>query len=177
MSQINYKSKYLKYKAKYLFIKNNQIDQEYRLSLNLLKGGAAGSEKEEQITINDFTSMIENRKNPIYTKIDAIQKEIDKNNIIKSYLESKLKEELELKSKLKEEQQKEDRIIVNINSKIVTTSYEDNPKYGKLKENTKLIDENTIKSNDDLNSLTVEIMQKTTDTDSGKYYYSYKESI
>jgi hypothetical protein len=35
MSQINYKSKYLKYKAKYLFIKNNQI------------GGAAGSSEKE----------------------------------------------------------------------------------------------------------------------------------
>jgi hypothetical protein len=43
MSQINYKSKYLKYKAKYLFIKSNQIDQEYRSSHNLLNGGAAGS--------------------------------------------------------------------------------------------------------------------------------------
>jgi hypothetical protein len=41
MSQINYKSKYLKYKTKYLFIKNNQIDQGFRSSLNLLKGGAA----------------------------------------------------------------------------------------------------------------------------------------
>jgi hypothetical protein len=43
MSQINYKSKYLKYKTKYLFITNNQIDQEYRSSHNLLNGGAAGS--------------------------------------------------------------------------------------------------------------------------------------
>jgi hypothetical protein len=41
MSQINYKSKYLKYKTKYLFIKNNQIDQGFRSSLNLLNGGAA----------------------------------------------------------------------------------------------------------------------------------------
>ena len=49
MSQINYKSKYLKYKAKYFFITNNQMDQEFKSSLNLLKGGAAGSVEEQQI--------------------------------------------------------------------------------------------------------------------------------
>jgi hypothetical protein len=173
MSQINYKSKYLKYKAKYFFITNNQMGQELRSSLNQFKGGAASS-VEEQITIDDFRSMIEDRKKPIYTKIDEIQKKIDENYIIKSYLESKLKEEENVNIKLQEEKNKEDRQIQEINKNIITESYEEYQKYGKLKENTNLIDEETIQLNDDFKSSTLSIMQKTTDKNSGKYYYSYK---
>ena len=176
MSQINYKSKYLKYKTKYLFIKNNQIGQEFRSSLNLFKGGAASSVEEQQITIDDFTSMIKDKKKPIYTKIDEIQKKIDGNYIIKSYLESKLKEEENVNKKLQEEKNKEDRQIQQINENIIIESYEEYPKYGKLKENTNLIDEETIKLNDDLNSSTLKINHKETDRKTGKYCYNYEKS-
>ncbi len=173
MSQINYKSKYLKYKAKYLFITNNQMDQELRSSLNQFKGGASDS-VEKQITIDEFILMIEDRKNPIYTKIDEIQKEIDGNNIIISNLESKLKETKNVNKKLQEDKDQETRKIEKINTNIDTTSYEEYPMYGKLKEKTKLIDEKTINLSSDLDKLTLSIMQKTTDKNSGKYYYSYK---
>ena len=174
MSQINYKSKYLKYKAKYFFITNNQMGQELRSSLNQFKGGAASS-VEEQITIDEFILMIEDKKKPIYTKIDEIEKEIHKNKIIISNLESTLKETESVNKKLQENKDQETRKIEKINTNIDTTSYEEYPKYGKLKENIKLIDEETIKFNDDFNSSNFKIMLKVIDRESGKYYYSYNQ--
>lgn len=78
MSQINFKSKYLKYKTKYLFIKNNQIGSEHRSSLNILNGGAADSVQEEQI------KKLEKQLQELETKYnnDLLQLNTNKENYI-----------------------------------------------------------------------------------------------
>ena len=104
------------------------------------------------------------------------KKKIDGNYIIKSYLESKLKETENVNKKLQEDKDQENRQIQQINENIIIESYEEYPKYGKLKENTNLIDEETIKLNDDLNSSTLKINHKETDRKTGKYCYNYEKS-
>ena len=77
MFQINYKSKYLKYKTKYLFIKNNQMDQEFKSSLNLLKGGAASSVEEQIKQLEKQLQELDKKYNTDLKKLETYVKELE----------------------------------------------------------------------------------------------------